>query len=347
MTTTRFSSSPYLLILILFTFVFISCGELSDQKSTTEQEPKKWAIALHGGAGVISKDLPEDVKNEYTSALQEALDRGTEMLENGANAMDVVESVIHVLEENPRFNAGVGAVYTSKGEHELDASIMNGETLECGAVAGVKTVKSPISLARLVISETSHVLLAGTGADAFAKEQGVELVENSYFNTERRKSQLDRAKENSTSAADLNSPDYFDEEKMGTVGCVVLDSKGNLAAGTSTGGMTNKKHGRVGDSPIIGAGTYANNKSCAVSATGTGEEFIRYNVAYQISALMEMKGNSLQEAGDHVIHNVLQPGDGGVITVDKYGNIHMPFNSKGMFRAAADADGRNEVKIWE
>lgn len=345
MIKTRHRSTPFLLLLSLFAFAFISCGELSEETSTAPAEAKEWAIAIHGGAGVISKDLPDDVKKEYTSALQEALDQGTKMLKNGADAMDVVESVIQILEENPRFNAGKGAVYTSNGEHELDASIMNGATLEAGAVAGVKTVKSPIALARLVITETPHVLLAGAGADAFAKEQGVELVENSYFDTDRRKKQLDRAQEKSS--ANLTSPEYFDEEKMGTVGCVVLDSKGNLAAGTSTGGMTNKKHGRVGDSPIIGAGTYANNNSCAVSATGTGEEFIRYSVAYRISALMEMKGKTLAEAGDHVIHNVLQPGDGGVITVDKYGNIHIPYNSKGMFRASADANGLNQVKIWE
>lgn len=342
----RSTFTSHFLLITLFAVALISCGKISDETNSDTQETKQWAIAIHGGAGVISKDLPQDVKNEYTSALQEALDTGTAMLEEGADAMDVVESVIQILEANPRFNAGAGAVYTSNAEHELDASIMNGATLECGAVAGVKTVKSPISLARLVISETPHVLLAGSGADAFAKEQGVELVDNSFFNTERRRKQLERAQQKNSSA-DLTSPDYFDEEKMGTVGCVVLDSKGNLAAGTSTGGMTNKKYGRVGDSPIIGAGTYANNNSCAVSATGTGEEFIRYSVAYRISALMEMEGKTLAEAGDHVIHNVLQPGDGGVITVDKHGNIHMPYNSKGMFRAAADADGHNEVKIWE
>jgi beta-aspartyl-peptidase (threonine type) len=234
---------------------------------------------------------------------------------------------------------------TAKFEHELDASVMDGSNLACGAIAGVKTVKNPISLARKVMTETRHVLLAGSGAEVFAEDMEVELVDNSYFTTERRKRQLERMKNRETSS--LTPNDRFDVNKYGTVGCVVIDKAGNLAAGTSTGGMSNKKHGRVGDSPIIGAGTYADNKTCAVSATGTGEEFIRFGVARDISAIMEYKGVSLNEAADAVIHGKLAKGDGGIIAVSHTGEIAMTFNSLGMFRGAADSDGRYEIKIWE
>ncbi|TNE70591.1 isoaspartyl peptidase/L-asparaginase [bacterium] len=318
-------------------FIFLS---FSCMQSTRENMPKKqFAIAIHGGAGVISKNLPDSVRKNYEKGLQEALDLGKNLLEKGSPALDVVEQVIHVLENNPLFNAGKGAVFTAKGEHELDAAIMNGKTLATGAVAGVKTVKNPISLARKVMTETPHVLLMGAGAEEFADSQDITRVPNSYFDTENRRKQLERAQQKS--AEILKSDTY------GTVGCVVLDKDGNLAAGTSTGGMTNKKFGRVGDAPIIGAGTYANNETCAISATGTGEEFIRHTVTARISALFEYKNYSIEKASDYVIHKVLQPGDGGVICVDKFGNIAMPFNSAGMFRGAADSEGLFEVKIWE
>jgi beta-aspartyl-peptidase (threonine type) len=320
---------------ILCVLILVSC-----MQSTRENMPKKqYAIAIHGGAGVISKSMPDSVKQKYETGLKEALDLGKSLLEKGKPALDVVEQVIHVLENNPLFNAGKGAVYTAKGEHELDAAIMDGKTLSTGAVAGVKTIKNPISLARKVMTETPHVLLMGAGAEEFADSQDITRVPNTYFDTDNRRKQLDRAQERS--AEILKSDTY------GTVGCVVLDKNGDLAAGTSTGGMTNKKFGRVGDAPIIGAGTYANNETCAVSATGTGEEFIRHTVASRIAALFEYKNYTIEKASSYVIEKVLQPGDGGVICVDKFGNIAMPFNSAGMFRGAADSEGLYEVKIWE
>ena len=323
-------------LLLLLTFLFTGCIK---EQSRSAMVKKDFAIAIHGGAGVISKSMPDSIKKDYELALKEALDTGVKLLKEGKTALDVVEQVIHVLENNPKFNAGKGAVYTAKGEHELDAAIMDGSNLATGAVTGVKTIKNPISLARLVMTETPHVLLMGSGAEEFADSQDITRVSNSYFDTENRKKQLDRAQ--SKSAEVLRSDTY------GTVGCVVLDKSGNLAAGTSTGGMTNKKFGRIGDAPIIGAGTYANNETVAISATGTGEEFIRNTVAARISALFEYKEWSIEKSSAHVIEKILQPGDGGVICVDKFGNIAMPFNSTGMFRGAADADGLFEVKIWE
>lgn len=334
--------SNFLTLFFLSLSLFlISCTEVN-KKQTTK---KDWAIAIHGGAGVISKDLPQDIIDGYTTSLKNSLNLGKSLLAEGKSALYVVEEVIKTLENDPRFNAGVGAVFTAEGKHELDASIMDGRDLSAGSVAGVKTVKSPITLARLVKDSTRHILLAGAGAEKFAQSMQVEMVDNSYFSTERRKSQLERAK--SRQSSDLTNPLFFDDQKFGTVGCVVLDKMGNLAAGTSTGGMTNKKHGRIGDSPIIGAGTYADNRTVAVSSTGIGEEFIRHYVAARISANIQLAGMSLKDAADDVIFNILQPGDGGVICVDKYGNISMPFNSGGMFRAAADSKEFFEVKIWE
>lgn len=331
--------------LFRLTFLSLLVFATSSCETAPQMPQKDWAIVIHGGAGVISKAIPDSVRTEYETALDLALMKGKEMLETGSDALDVVEQVIRILENDPHFNAGKGAVMTAKFEHELDASIMDGTSLACGAVAGVKTVKNPISLARKVMTETRHVLLAGDGAEVFARDMEVEMVENSYFTTERRKRQLERQKSRETSA--LLPADAFDINKYGTVGCVVLDKQGNLAAGTSTGGMTNKKHGRVGDSPIIGAGTYADNKTCAVSATGTGEEFIRFGVARDISAIMEYKGVSLNEAADEVIHGKLAEGDGGIIAVSHTGEIAMTFNSPGMFRGAADSEGLYLVKIWE
>jgi L-asparaginase / beta-aspartyl-peptidase len=322
--------------LILLLAISISCTTPSKRINMPKKE---YAIAIHGGAGVISKNLPDSIKNNYEAGLKEAIDTGIELLKQGKPALDVVEQVIHVLENNPLFNAGKGAVFTAKGEHELDACIMDGKTLATGAVTGVKTVKNPISLARLVMTETPHVLLMGAGAEEFADEQAISRVPNTYFDTETRKGQWEKSK--------LKQAQLDPMFKYGTVGCVVLDKDGNLAAGTSTGGMTNKKFGRVGDAPIVGAGTYANNETVAVSATGTGEEFIRNTVASRIASLFEYKEYTVTKAADYVIHNVLKPGDGGVICVDKFGNIAMPFNSAGMFRASANSDGDYLVKIWE
>lgn len=301
-----------------------------------------WAIAIHGGAGVIRKDMEEEKKQEYFAKLEEALQLGRDLLDGGGKSLDVVEQVIRFLEDQPQFNAGKGAVFTHEGKHELDAAIMDGSTLDCGSVSGVTSVRNPITLARHVMEDSRHVFFVGPGAEAFADQVGVERVEQDYFFTQRRHEQLQKAlaKEKAETEAET-------EDKHGTVGCVALDRDGNLAAATSTGGMTNKRYGRVGDVPIIGAGTYANNKTAAISGTGWGEKFIRNNVAHDISALMEYRGLSVQEAAETVIHKKLDPGDGGVIAVAHDGSIALVFNSAGMFRGAADSSGRFDTAIWE
>jgi len=311
----------------------------SREESTPAAEPERleWAIALHGGAGVIDRDLEADLKEGYLKALEEALELGEELLEAGEPSLDVVEKVVRQLEDAPYFNAGKGAVMTRDGGHELDASIMDGRTLACGAVTGVRTVKNPITLARGVMERTPHVFLAGEGAEHLADEMGLERVEQEYYFTERRHGQW------------LKKMEALGEDvgEHGTVGVVALDREGNLAAATSTGGLTAKYPGRIGDTPIVGAGTYANNATCAVSGTGKGEEFIRHAVAQSISAQMEYGGLSLEESAEAVVHGELQAGDGGVIAVDRLGNIALVFNSEGMFRAAADSSGRFEVAIWD
>ncbi|MCC5932992.1 MAG: isoaspartyl peptidase/L-asparaginase [Candidatus Cyclonatronum sp.] len=334
--------------------LFTACAESNQSDSETFAERVEYAIALHGGAGVISRDIDPEIKQQYVDSLAEALELGRSMLADGADALDVVEQVVRLLEDNPLYNAGRGAVMTNAETFELDASIMDGRNLAAGAVAGVTTVKNPITLARHVMENSRHVLFAGEGAERFADGAGVERVEQSWFYTERRHQQLIRARErdevtldHDDSAQSMNPYQAIDDNKYGTVGVAVLDRNGNLAAGTSTGGMTNKRFGRVGDSPIVGAGTYANNKSCAISSTGTGEEFIRHAVAFQICAIMEYTGASLNEAARIVIHDKLQPGDGGIIGVSHTGEIAMIFNSRGMFRGAADSNGRFEVAIWD
>jgi beta-aspartyl-peptidase (threonine type) len=301
----------------------------------------EYAIAVHGGAGVIPKSLPEAEKREYLHALEAALRLGQGVLAAGGSSLDAVERVVRALEDDPKFNAGKGAVYTHDGRHEMDAAIMSGRDLACGAVAGVSTVRNPISLARLVMERTPHVLLAGAGAEQFADEMKVPREPASYFDTPKRYREwqefLDKERRKSARPG----------ETHGTVGAVALDRHGDLAAATSTGGLTGKRAGRIGDSPIIGAGTYADNRTCAISATGAGEEFIRHGVARDISALMEYRGLTLAQAADKVIHGKLKPGDGGVIGVAHDGSIALVFNSEGMFRGAADSGGRFEVKIWE
>jgi beta-aspartyl-peptidase (threonine type) len=291
-----------------------------------------WAIAIHGGAGSLGSDAPQAVSDGYLAGLEAALTAGRKILDGGGTSLDAVEEVIVILEDDIRFNAGRGAVFNAQGEHELDASIMDGATLACGGVAGVRTVKNPIRLARDVMEQTRHVLLAGPGAEAFADEAGVERVDPEYFDSEPRRRSLERA---------------LDPDHKGTVGVVALDRAGNLAAGTSTGGLTAKKFGRVGDSPIIGAGTYADNRRCAVSGTGIGEQYIRHAVAYEIGALMAYRGLDLQAAVDHVIDETLEPGDGGIIALDPAGRIAMRYNTPSMVRGAADSSGRFEVKIWD
>ncbi|WP_258240409.1 isoaspartyl peptidase/L-asparaginase family protein [Pseudidiomarina homiensis] len=332
---------------VLLQSLVLSAG-MSTAALATEDAP--FSIAIHGGAGTITRaDLSAEQEAAYQAKLTEALNAGHVILADGGTSMDAVVAAIQIMEESPLFNSGRGAVYTFEGEHELDASIMNGATLEAGAVAGVKTVKSPIALARAVMENSVHVMLSGEGAEQFAQEQGLERVDNSYFNTERRYEQLERAREKLGVA---NKQAYLaldDNYKMGTVGAVALDQHGNVAAATSTGGMTAKRYGRIGDSPIIGAGTWADNASCAVSATGHGEFFIRYHVAADICSRVKYLNQSIEKAGDTVIHDVLLPagGTGGVIIVDAEGNVHMPFNTEGMYRASRIGNGDINVAIYK
>ncbi len=304
----------------------------------------KWAIGIHGGAGTVSKDASPETVQTWRNGLRAALEKGKSIVEAGGTSLDAVEATIRILEDNPLFNAGKGAVFNSAGGHELDSSIMDGRTLDGGAVAGVATVKNPISLARRVMDKTRHVLLAGQGAEQFATEQKVERVRNTYFSTDRRRESWQRVRQREAKQS-VRRVGPAQPWQYGTVGCVVLDSHGNLAAGTSTGGLTNKKFGRVGDSPILGAGTYADNETCAVSATGTGEQFIRHTVAAQISQLMRHRKWTLKQAAEYVLHERLNKGDGGVIAVDLHGNIEWVYTSPGMFRAAADSDGRFDIRI--
>lgn len=304
------------------------CGTRADSP------PPAWTIAIHGGAGNVPRELPEDRTQEYLAALDAALSAGAGALAEGAAALDVVEQVVMILEDDPLFNAGRGAVFTLEGGHELDAAIMDGRTRGCGAVAQVTTVRHPIALARQVMEHSPHVFLAGPGAEAFAARQGMELVDTSFFSTPARRRDLERALERSA------------EEAMQTVGAVARDRHGNLAAATSTGGRTAKFRGRIGDVPVIGAGTFAHNASCAVSATGRGEQFIRHTVASEIAALVEHRGWDIDRAASHVIHTVLEPGDGGVIVVGADGSAALVFSTTAMFRGVADAAGRRQVAIW-
>lgn len=312
-------------------------------QSAPEEPLINWAIAVHGGAGTMSRDAPPARLQAYEDAMTRALAVGKDMLADGASALDVCEAVIRSMEDNPMFNAGVGAVFNEQGEHELDASIMDGSTMQCGAVAGVRTIKNPISLARKVMTETRHVLLAGDGAEKFAESVGVELVDNKHFDTESRRRSLEQLLRERQRTGSLVPKDR--RYDYGTVGCVVLDRDGRLAAATSTGGMTAKKWGRVGDTPILGAGNYADNYA-AISCTGTGEEFIRHTVARSVTARMAYGGQTLEQASSAVIHDVLKEGDGGLIAVDRDGNIATPFNSTGMYRGMANSRGLFRVAIF-
>ena len=323
-------------------------GNVSPGQNVEATQKKSFAIVIHGGAGSSAKDFDSPAVQRRRASIKSALAKGVEILKSKGSALDAVEAVILVLENDPQFNAGKGAVFNAVGSHELDASIMDGSNKSCGAVAGVSHVKNPISLARLVMTETRHVLLAGAGAEEFARQQNVEWVEPSYFDTENARKSWEKFKKRATETGLRSSFPRTPGEaqwNIGTVGCVALDSNGNLAAGTSTGGMTFKKFGRVGDSPIVGAGTYADNETCAVSATGIGEQYIRNAVAYDISAQLKYKKVTLQQAVDDNLNSRLNKGDGGLIAVDRNGNIAMGFNTGGMARAAADSTGRFEV-IW-
>ena len=301
-------------------------------QETEASEAPEWRLVIHGGAGVILREnMSAEREAEYTAALEEALEAGAAILRDGGSALDAVQAAVIPMEDSPLFNAGHGAVYTAAAEHELDASIMEGSERDAGAVAGVKRVKNPILAARAVMDESPHVMFAGEGADAFAQSKGLELVDNSYFNTERRFESLQRV---------LERQARTDAERHGTVGAVAIDADGNLAAATTTGGMTAKAAGRIGDSPLIGAATYAQNGVCAVSATGHGEYFIRVAVAKTICARIELGGESVTEASESALDQVAElGGDGGVVVIGGEGQFDYVFNSKGMYRGMIDPNG--------
>jgi len=313
-----------------------------------------FAIIIHGGAGtILKKNMTKEREAAYKEKLAAAIKVGHTILKNGGTSLEAVLKTIQVMEASPLFNAGKGAVFTNAGTNELDASFMDGKTLNAGAVAGVKNVKSPIELAIKVMTDSEHVMLSGDGASLFAKEQGLEIVAPSYFYTEQRFKALQKVKKSQNKKSEVSNKQaaFYDatikDSKFGTVGCVALDKNGNIAAGTSTGGMNNKRWGRIGDAPIIGSGTYANNLTCGVSSTGWGEYFIRSQVAYDISAQMEYQQKSLKEATKDVIQNKLTKlgGLGGVVALDKNGNMSFEFNTEGMYRASMDDQGTLIVKI--
>lgn len=336
------------LFFFLLVFTLAACDDpatLKSESSKPESEPERaeYAIVIHGGAGTIRKENMTDERAAgIRAAMNAALDAGEAVLSAGGSAADAVEKTIWVMEDSPFFNAGKGAVFTNAGTNELDASFMTGDDLQAGAIGGVTNIKHPISAARAVMEQSEHVMLSGVGAEEFARTHGLEIVDPQYFYTEERYQSLQRvrAKEEEVDDKDRHgSLEYAREidEKFGTVGCVALDKSGNIAAGTSTGGMTNKRYNRIGDAPIIGAGTYANNETCGVSCTGHGEFFIRYAVAHDVHARMAYGEKDLETAANEVIFDVLQPvnGSGGLIALDKYGNVSMPFNSEGMYRGYA------------
>lgn len=335
-----------LISLLIFAVLFVSgCSESAETSDETNIE---WSLALHGGAGTISKDLPDSIRQQYYSGLEQAVRTGELVLRDGGSALETVEQVVRNLENNPLFNAGKGAVFTSEGTHELDAAIMDGSTLEAGAITGVATVKNPVSLARLVMEESRHIFFSGQGAEQYADQTDVERVENDYFSTQNRYDAWQR-----TQGQTINLPEesplereWLVDKKFGTVGAVALDTNGNLAAATSTGGMTNKQFGRVGDVPIIGSGTYANHVA-AVSATGWGEKIMAQVSANTIANLVEFGGYTLEGAVDFLLEDRLQPDEAGFIAVDSDGNIVMKMNTPGMFRGSINSTGEQDVKIWE
>lgn len=331
---------------------------LGAQKTTSmsTEKPAPIALVIHGGAGTITRSsMTPEKEKAYREKLAEALKAGYDTLNKGGSSMDAVEAAIRVMEDSPLFNAGKGAVFTHDGKNELDASVMDGKSGKAGAVAGVRHIKNPVTAARAVMEKSPHVLLAGEGAEKFAREKGIEWVDTSYFFDPYRWEQLQKIKATEKQQLDHSgdttgavNPGKSDS-KFGTVGAVALDRYGNIAAGTSTGGMTNKRYGRVGDSPVIGAGTYANNKTCGVSCTGHGEYFIRNVVAYDVSALMEYKGMTVEQAAAYVVKDKLLKagGEGGLIALDAKGNIAMPFNTEGMYRGYVKADGQTHVFIYK
>lgn len=341
--------------LYMLTLLLSSCkNDKNPVEKPKEKTPNTFAIVIHGGAGgVTPKNHNAAQQQAYTQKLQEALDAGYLVLENGGIALDAIQAAINIMEDSPLFNAGKGAVYNSDGQQEMDASIMDGETLNCGAVASVNHIKNPILAARMVMDSTTHVLLSGKGAEIIMESYGLEMVDSAYFFTEKRYNQLKRIQgkdevklDHSMSSLENN---LIDNHKFGTVGAVAMDKNGNIAAGTSTGGMTNKKYGRIGDSPIIGAGTYANNATCGISATGTGEYFMKTVAAHEVSNLIQYKGISPKAALHEVLFNQIGKlgGEGGMILLDKYGDIYWDFNSSGMFRGYKKSNGDTKVEMFK
>ena len=339
----KYSIMKKIQLFFFFSLLFLlACGTAKEEKNQTVQKGSEsqtaapYAIAIHGGAGTILKEnITEEKEKAIRAVLDQALEVGRKILEEGGASMDAVEQTIMILENSPHFNAAKGAVFNYDGKNEMDASFMEGKTQNAGAIGGVSNIKNPIRLARAVLEKSNHVLLTGKGAETFATEVGIETVDPTYFYTKDRWESLQRAKDK-----EAKSGLKFEEEedfKYGTVGCAALDRQGNLSAGTSTGGMTNKRYNRIGDSPVIGAGTYANNATCAISSTGHGEYFMRYVVAYDIHARMAYGEESFREAANMVIMKTLKEkgGTGGIIGVDKYGNVAMPFNTPGMYRGYA------------
>ena len=316
-----------------------------------DMETKKFGLVIHGGAGTIERsNMTPEKEREYRAGLERALKAGYEILKRGGSSLDATEAAVRVLEDDLHFNAGRGSVFTSAGTNEMDAAIMDGKTLAAGAVAVLKHVKNPISVARFVMEKSGHVMMDGEGAEVFAKENGIELVNAKYFFTQERWDALQKIKaaEKKRTGGAGKAFIITDQDRHGTVGAVALDKNGNLAAATSTGGTTNKRPGRVGDSPIVGAGTYANNATCAVSATGDGEYFIRASVGHDISAMMEYRGMSLEEAAQAVLDKVAKlGGTGGLIAIDRKGNVALPFNTSGMYRGYVDPNGKFVVEIYK
>jgi beta-aspartyl-peptidase (threonine type) len=328
----------------------MSAGTSAASAAPSGARPR-FMLVVHGGAGTMTRrEMTPRLDSTYRASMTRAIRAGHDVLNRGGSSMDAVVATVKVLEDDTLFNAGKGAVFTSAGTNELDAAIMNGRTLGVGSVAAVRHVRNPIELARLVMEKSPHVMMVGSGAEEFARTQGMTLVDSTYFWTQRRWDALQKAKEEEARnpGGGLSSL-RPDEGKYGTVGAVALDANGDLAAATSTGGTTNKRWGRVGDAPIIGAGTYANNESCAVSATGTGEYFIRNIVASDICARLRYGGRTLARAADEVVNQVLvaQNGDGGVIALDRNGNVATPFNTEGMYRGWVGPDGRITVQIYK
>lgn len=322
-------------------FLLLIVGLAGCQSQEKQIAKVDYVLVIHGGAGtILKKNMSPEREKQYIDKLTEVLKVGEEVLKNGGTSLDAVTKAIVIMENSPLFNAGKGAVFTAEGENEMDASIMDGSNLKAGAVGGIRNVKNPILAARAVMENTVHVMLAGEGALEFAKAEGLEIVDSGYFFTERRWNSYLKAKEKASQNTD---------KKFGTVGAVALDKHGNLAAATSTGGMTYKMKGRIGDTPIIGAGNYADNNTCAVSGTGHGEYFMRNLVAYEVSALMKYKNLSLKAAADKVIHGYLndQGGTGGLIAVSKLGEIATIFNTDGMYRGYLTSEGKMEVLIYK